>query len=119
MEKIITHLDNYLKDRPTMEENNSDPQRVFELLMGEIAELNEAILTGHLIAPEMADVAIFLITLASNFDINLEKEIMTKIGRNMAKYPASEFQEGDYTEARLKCQRDWINLGGDNAFYSD
>ena len=117
MERIKQALSDYLTDRKTMKENNSDPTRVFELFMGEIAELNEAIITGHLIGPEMADVAIFLLNMASNFDIDLESEIWTKIARNHLKFEAKDFQEGDYYESMLKSRKKWIGMGGDNEFY--
>ena len=101
-------MSDWLKDRPIMESNNSF-ESIVSLLRGEVDELVEAHPNGdnYEIEQELADVFIFAFTLANILKVDVETVVKEKMGYNQARYPAFEFQEGDYTEARERC-RDWV-----------
>lgn len=97
----------FLKDRPTMETNDTFHQ-VVELLLGEVDELKEAHVNGDNkdIAQEVADVFIFAYTLANILGVNVDDEVREKVAYNMTRYVASNFQTGTYQEGRDK-SRAW------------
>lgn len=95
-------------DRPVMKANNTFHATV-ELLMGEVQELVEAHPNGDNkdIAQEVADIFIFAFTLANVLGVDVDAEVREKIAYNHTRYVASEFQGGDYAEARDKCRK-WV-----------
>lgn len=98
----------FLKDRPVMEANNTFHATV-ELLLGEVAELQEAHVNGDNkdIAQEVADVFIFAYTLANILGVDVDAEVREKVAYNHTRYVAENFQEGSYDEARDK-SRAWV-----------
>ena len=90
---------NFLDDRPVMRKNNTH-KRVVELLHGEVDEVRGA--GPEELAWELADVVFFVMTLANMHDIDLGEALREKTAFNLSRFPSSDFQEGDYSEARLK-----------------
>jgi hypothetical protein len=70
---------------------------ILELLKGEIQEFEE-----NPTWDEVADLVIFTITLANQMGLDVDEIVRTKIAYNHARYPAKDFQKGDYNEARLR-----------------
>lgn len=70
---------------------------VLELLKGEIKEFEETPTWD-----ELADIVIFSLTLANQMGLDVDEIVRTKIAYNHARYPAKDFQEGDYEEARQR-----------------
>lgn len=98
----------FLKDRPTMEENNTF-HAVVSLLLGEVDELKDAHVNGDNkdIAQEVADVFIFAYTLANILGVDVDAEVREKVAYNMTRYTAQNFQEGTYQDGRDK-SRQWV-----------
>ena len=111
---------NFCADRPTLAENNQDPENLLKLLREEIDETEAELFNGRdKLGPEMADVLWFLISLAEFYNIDLEQEIREKAARNYLKYPAVAFLGGDYYESREECQEEWRRCGGEDDFYGE
>ena len=104
-------LANFQADRPTMSQNNT-PQRLIELLRGEITELEEALGTDGENS-ELADVLIFAITLALTLGADIHPTIMTKVAFNHSRYNAVDFQDGEYELARRKGKQREIEVKKD------
>ena len=100
MKELQKMVGDWLADRPTMYENNQDPQRLIELLEGEVVEVAEVMDQPEKLGRELADVAWFLMTVANLKGIDLEAEVREKAAVNSLRYSANLFQEGDYEEAR-------------------
>lgn len=99
-------IENFVEDRPTMKANNSDPGRMAELLTGEVNEALEVLDNPKELGKELADVLWFVVTMAHLKGIDIEKEVRDKAAYNSIRYPAGEFQRGDYQETytRLKSE---------------
>lgn len=121
LETIVFTQKNFYEDRPVMKAHNSDPIELANLLMAEVRELAEAIEEGDVdnIPRELADVFIFTLSMASMFEVDIYAEVMEKIMRNYLKYPARNFQEGTYEEARATSKQQWLESKGEEEFYSD
>jgi hypothetical protein len=100
----------WVNARPLMQLNR-DNSWMIQALRDELTELEEVIEGEdiHAIESEMADVIIFMLSLASNKGIDLMQATREKIASNFLRYPAVEFQEGDYQEQRQKCKAAWKN----------
>lgn len=111
----------FLQDRPVMEAHDQDKRSISILLGAETDELIDAVKTGDQksIATELADVYWFLLKAADVFGVDLDAELAEKCARNHLKYPASEFQSGDYDEVVSKLKVAWMRSEGDKQFYSD
>jgi hypothetical protein len=68
------------------------------------------------ISSEAADVLIFLYAYASEMGFNLDEAVKTKLALNQARYPAKDFQSGDYQEKRTKCKQEWKQMRADEWF---
>lgn len=112
MRELQTMVGDWLRDRPIMQQNNTF-HSVVELLRGEVDELVEAHPNGDNkdIAQEVADVFIFALTLANILNVDVDAEIREKMAYNLARYPATKFQDGDYHKAREEC-REWVKATG-------
>lgn len=106
-------LANFSKDRPTLNQNNT-PERLLELLEGELQELKEAknLEEAQL---EIADLIIFSINLAHALGMDIHPVIMEKIAFNHARYISADFQDGSYEEARRRGKQREIEVKKDFA----
>lgn len=108
MKELQQIMSEWLKDRPVMYRHN-DFHNVVDLLRGEVDELVDAHPNGdnQEIEQEVADVFIFALTFANILGVDAETAVREKIAYNNTRYVASEFQVGDYDEARARC-RGWV-----------
>lgn len=100
----------FMVDRPTMAENNNDPERMVELFLQEVDELVVEIRGGKInkIAQELSDVVWFGLTIANLMGIDLEDAFWAKAIRNQDKYPEHYFNNGmTYEEAATLCRDLW------------
>lgn len=101
---IFEMLENFSKDRPVMEKNNQDLGRLMQLMLGEVAELQEAIAEGEsvdFVAEEISDIIIFSISIMNLLERDTEAQIRDKIAINTLRYPAVLFDgKHSYEEAR-------------------
>ena len=97
---------NFLLDRPTMAQNNADPQRMAQLLTEEVQEALEVLDDPEKLGAELVDCIWFIMTIAELKNINLADEFGTKAAFNLVRYQAQYFQEGDYDEARARVKRE-------------
>ena len=121
MQKLETMFEaqkNFVMDRPTVIENNNNPDKAAGQLLGEVQELIEAISLFALdkvpikeIGQELADVMNYLLNLCLIFDVDIFAEVMEKIAYNNFRYPASAFQDGDYKTSYLR-QKDVVVFDG-------
>lgn len=89
----------FLEDRPAMDKDNT-PGRLLWLTMGEVTELAQA-LTAYLANPseelrqevgyEMADIVIYLSSIAIALNLNLDDEVRTKLAFNQARFRPEDF----------------------------
>lgn len=94
--------DNFLADRPTMSENNSDIKVVLQLLMGEVQEAIES--DEKELPHELADIMLFLLTAFRIVGADPFEEVREKVAFNTLRYEHIVFQSGDFHEARKKCK---------------
>jgi len=101
---------NWVKDRPTIDNNNT-LETTTQLLQKEAQELLDATLFYLLgktdkkdVLQEASDVGLFLMAVFRLLDADMLVEIREKNAFNSIRYPASQFQQGDYqdTYQRLK-----------------
>lgn len=103
---------NWIKDRPVIENNNNLNQTP-AMLANEVVELHDAMLVyTHNPTPEQrkqvlqeaSDVGLFLMAIFRMLNADMLEEIMEKLSYNSIRYPAAQFQDGDYkqTHRRLK-----------------
>lgn len=94
----------FFEERPTMRQFDT-PRRLMILLAGEVDEaMKEIWEDGKDPTPEqlgkfkseLADVAIYLITLAHSLGIDLEEAVQNKIDLNQHRFPAHLFKDGDF-----------------------
>lgn len=91
---------------------------MYELLRAEVDEA-EAETDKDKIARELADIYVFLATIANNHGIDLEAEVKEKMARNILKYPQANFQgQYEYKEAMGKSRSEWIEDKGEEWFYA-
>jgi len=102
----------FLEGRPTMKDNNS-LKRVFDLLVLEVAEVAEVLDNPKIVGGEISDVIIFCLTLANLHEVDLEKEVRTKLAFNNCRYTADLFQDGDYTESRKLVKKNEVQTKRD------
>ena len=80
------------------------PDKIARLLIGEAYELSEAIEEGRGFRSEMADVLIYLLTLAIATDTDLDAEVREKMAFNILRWDWHKFQDGDFEQARIECK---------------
>lgn len=103
-------LRNFTEDRPVMKEANSDVSFLLGLLLQEVTELQEephGMSKEKYLEQELADVAIFAISILHLITGDADAAIREKVGRNTLKYPARLFQEGSYEDARANSKLQW------------
>lgn len=110
--EISAMLLDFSEDRPSLKENNT-PLNLVDLTANEILEVKKAIESGDLqeIGQELADVVIFIGSIANVYGIDLTQEILTKVAYNIARYSAKDFDGSiPYEEARLrgKAREKWV-----------
>lgn len=88
---------NFLKDRPVIAEHDT-PERVLQLLIGEVNELIE----NPSDPLEAADVMIYVMVYLESLGYDPETAIRNKIGLNSARYTAKDFQAGDFREIYVR-----------------
>lgn len=91
-------IDRHNDDRPTFKRT---PEQYWLALVQELMEVHEALGTEEL-GQELADVLIILESLAQATGIDLETETRDKLAFNCVRYPAKDFQTGDYRETRKR-----------------
>jgi NTP pyrophosphatase (non-canonical NTP hydrolase) len=89
-----------------MAENNSDPNRMAQLLTEEVSEVLEVLDNPEKLAQELSDVVWFCITIAELNGIDLSETFREKAAFFHVRYQAQYFQEGDYDEARARVKRE-------------
>jgi NTP pyrophosphatase (non-canonical NTP hydrolase) len=76
-------------------------EREFNLTYGELAEAYEAYFKGHnTVGEELADVFIYLLNLAKMTNVDLEAEVMAKLGKNESRTYTEQVVNGQ--RVRLK-----------------
>jgi NTP pyrophosphatase (non-canonical NTP hydrolase) len=128
LSEVLTHQENFYKDRPEMWEANTVGYLI-QALIAEAHELGEEPddymdqQTYH--EQELADVFLFAFALADRLKGEQVLEdfvssiIMEKISRNMCKYAAKYFQKGIHPNLGLSVSRaEWKALNGNEEFYS-
>ena len=106
MKKEQQMVANFVKDRPILEENNQDPNRMANLLLEEVREAMEVLDDPVELGRELADIVFFTLSIANMKGIDMEEEFCEKVAYNLARYNAIYFQEGDYDEARARVKRE-------------
>lgn len=112
----------FLIQRPTMLENNANPDRMAQLLQDEVDELKTELIAGdkNKIAQELPDVLWFVLTIAELHGIDLENAFYAKAIRNEEKYPDSYFCGYlDYEQAHMFCRALWADSGNDDNYTPD
>lgn len=125
--EVVQANRNFRVDRPVMDRHNADLFNLKELKRAEDDELDRAIVEywyhggeqlKKAMASEMADVLLFLLTMADTAGIDLFYETMEKVARNMCKRPAYLFSNGlSYDQANEIAISEWKTQGGDEEFY--
>lgn len=102
---------NFTTDRPTLLKNNQDSARMMQLLNQEVIEAEEVIHDPVELGRELVDILWFVMSIANINGIDLDKEFREKAAFTTSRYVASEFQDGDYYEARARIKaeekREW------------
>lgn len=91
-------IEAFNEDRPAM---IRDIPTLLGALSQEVKEAMEATDKEEL-ARELADILIFTYTIAQWAGVDIEEEAREKISFNHCRYPAKDFQEGDYWEIRKR-----------------
>jgi NTP pyrophosphatase (non-canonical NTP hydrolase) len=116
-----------MKDRPIMKEaNHSSLPALLGLLSDEVKEAIETIESGDAIIEdkyvaieqELADIGLFLLTAFDILGSDPFKAMMEKHARNMLKYPANLFQDGDFQSSLASAKKMWRDSGGNHDFYN-
>jgi len=115
----------YKEDRPMMDAHNKDLSRLMPLLSDEwrelleaVHDLNKGIGTAEEVMAEAADIFLLLVALGRALGEPLQAAALTKIARNMAKYPAHRFLNGDrYEDVMPELKAEWEQIEGDRDFY--
>ena len=108
---------NFTDDRPVMSKRNKHDWHTYSLLRREVDEA-EAETDPEKIATELSDILLFVLTIANNHGIDMDEAVREKIARDLAKYPAINFQgELVYDEAIGKSKTDWVDIRGEEDFY--
>lgn len=116
LEELQKMVGDFQRDRPIMQKADS-PKHVIKLARVEMDEAEAEIGKPDRLATELADVMIYMMTLANVYELDLGEAIAEKVGRNILKFPAKNFQEGDYTQKVIQSKRAWLESGGDEEFY--
>lgn len=124
MEKITAAVDSWLKDRPTMELNNT-PVQILHLLCAEVGELCEAggtqtnteLKQNKEFHRELADVLLFTLSLFRQLGVDPVEETMDKVAFNMLRYPAKDYQETPFEEAMAMNRERTSMIGLKGEFY--
>jgi len=122
LEAVQSKLLDFREKRPVLAEHDQDHFSLFLLLMGEIHELGQEISNNNIeeIEKELADCIIFLLNIAAQYGINVHNAVVTKIDRNIQKYPIEIFNgDTDYHEAIRVSRDSWEIGGGDDKFYNN
>lgn len=117
MKDIIQRVKDFANDRPILKQAGQNNLDMIHMIRAEVNEAEEVANDREKLAREIPDIIIFCVQLAINNNIDLTAEIMEKLARNQIKYLASDYQEGDYQEARRKSRADWTPMREDE-FYS-
>ena len=90
---IQARLVDFKEERPVLAEQDHNIFFLFLLLMGEVHELGQEMAKDNMeeVEKELADCLIFLLNIAAEYGIDVHNAVMTKIDRNVAKYPAELF----------------------------
>lgn len=91
---IIEINNMFLEDRPLIKQYDT-PETIMSLLDGEIGEWRE----NPTDPDELADLIVYSLFLLEALGHDPEEAIRNKIGLNMARMPAKNFQDGDFQEA--------------------
>lgn len=102
--ELQTILQNWTKDRPALEKNNT-PEQILILLQNEVIEASQSLTDTENLASEISDVIILALTLANQYGFNMDLEIREKLAFNTGRYSSDLFQGGDYEEGRLKAKQ--------------
>lgn len=118
---------NFMADRPVMKEQNyGSLAGLLRLLANEVDEAMETVENGDAIIEdkfvaieqELADIGLFLLTAFDILGSDPFEAMMEKHMRNMLKYPAHLFQDGDYEERMKSAKRVWSESNGNHEFYN-
>lgn len=107
MEKLITAVDHWLTDRPTMREDNHGGTTLLRLFCGEYEEFCEAcsgknkeeLRDCEEFKGELADLGLYLISIFHWLELDFVKVCMDKLSYNMLRYPAKDYQSGNFQDA--------------------
>jgi len=97
--ELQTLLKDWSTDRPLVHQNNT-LEKLLTLLQAEMVEFEES--------PdptELADILIYALSIGNLMGWDMDQEVREKVALNSIRFPASSFQEGNYTEARLEAKR--------------
>lgn len=103
-ERMIQSERAFLQDRPSMEKNNKNPERIAESIHEEAGELIDAVWAFSLsnsredldeIGQEVADVIKYCISLSFIYGFDIYDEVMTKTAYNHTRFAPVNFQQ-DY-----------------------
>lgn len=120
MHELQQMVGDFLADRPVMAANNSDPEKVFNLLEGEVAEARAEINDPEKMATELADILFFTLTIANHYGIDVAGAMKEKTARNHLKYPPKLFSNGrTYDQARAVALEQWKAQNGEKWFYEE
>ncbi len=102
--EIEQRLIQFLHERPAMKAYDT-PHRLIELLVHEAEEARQELWEDgqpptpeHLakLKYELADIAIYLVTLSASLGIDIGETIQEKIDLNEQRFPKELFQDGDF-----------------------
>lgn len=111
---LLDTRDNFHKDRPVMEQNNSDLMTLLGMLGQELSETCEAASTfittpsetsKKELSTELADMGHFLLAIFLLIGSDMFEEMMEKTAFNMLRYSAAQFQTGNYQDIRPGIKR--------------
>lgn len=126
-EILIKANENFLEDRPTMKEANSDPELLLHLLLNETDEFAQAFML-HLrgetdrkdVLQELSDIMLFALTLYAHLDADMFAEVMEKVAFNILRYEPVLFANGKtFEEARQEVKRREKKHNMREEFYGD
>lgn len=117
----------FKEDRPTMAEHNKDSGEIYDMVIQEVLEFQEAWIhydenptepnLNH-VMKEACDVILFLAQMATNQGRDIREELRNAIGMNIAQYPAKHFLNGlSYYEARFKSKLEAKEMNLKEVFY--
>lgn len=115
LEQLQSMQDAFQLDRPVMRIADDLPH-LFHLMRQEVDEA-EAEIGNEKIRTELADIGILLLTMASRAGVNLGDEIAEKMARNILKYEAKDFQDGEYLDKVISSKKRWLAEKGEEWFY--